>query len=111
MMLYQTLYRVTIQSYADLNHAFNEHHQVGPTEAEIARHDRLDSRVEKPRPPNAPQNPFFLASLRLRPDRIEVEPFEDVLKLIFQRITGLILETVLDIPPFTTDAEFKQYTQ
>ncbi|KAL7743998.1 hypothetical protein ACLKA6_001232 [Drosophila palustris] len=111
MMLYQALYRVTIQSYADLHHAFNEHHQVAPTEAEITRHDRLDQRVEKPRPPNAPQNPFFLASLRLLPDRIEVEPLEDVLKLIFQRITGLILETVLDIPPFTTDSEFTQYTQ
>ncbi|KAH8387117.1 hypothetical protein KR093_004852, partial [Drosophila rubida] len=111
MMLFQALYRVTIQSYEDLHHAFHEHHIVAPTEAEITRHDRLDARVEKPRPPNAPQMPFFLASLRLLPDRIEVEPLEDVLKLIFQRITGLILETVLDIPAFTTDAEYTQYTQ
>ncbi|KAH8299235.1 hypothetical protein KR044_006570, partial [Drosophila immigrans] len=111
MMLYQALYRVTIQSYEDLNHAFNEHHIVAPTEAEILRHDRLDARVEKTRPPNAPQMPFFLASLRLLPDRIEVEPLEDVLKLVFQRITGLILETVLDIPAFTTDSEYTQYTQ
>ncbi|XP_060664252.1 LOW QUALITY PROTEIN: dynein axonemal heavy chain 6 [Drosophila nasuta] len=111
MMLYQALYRVTIQSYEDLNHAFNEHHIVAPTEAEINRHDRLDAKVEKTRPSNAPQSPFFLASLRLLPDRIEVEPLEDVLKLIFQRITGLILETVLDIPAFTTDAEYTQFTQ
>ncbi|XP_030566728.1 dynein heavy chain 6, axonemal [Drosophila novamexicana] len=111
MMLYQALYRVTIQSFEELNHAFNEHHQVAPTEAEIVRHDRLDTKIEKPRPPNAPQNPFFLAQLRLLPDRIEVEPLEEILRLIFQRITGLILETVLDIQPFTTDAEFTQYTK
>ncbi|TDG42323.1 hypothetical protein AWZ03_011259 [Drosophila navojoa] len=110
MMLYQALYRVTIQSYADLHTAFDEHNKVAPTEEEIISHDRLDMTVEKPRPPEAPQAPFFLAQLRLLPDRIEVEPLEDVLKLIFQRITGLILESVLDIPPFTTDPEFTQYT-
>ncbi|XP_032594376.1 dynein axonemal heavy chain 6 [Drosophila grimshawi] len=110
LMLYQTLYRVTIQSYEDLHHAFNEHHLVGPTAAEIMRHERLDTKIEKTRPPSAPQTPFFLAQLRLLPDRIEVEPQEDILKLIFQRITGLILKTVLSIPPFTNDAEFKQYT-
>ncbi|ALC49870.1 Dhc16F [Drosophila busckii] len=111
MMLYQMLYRVTINSFADLHNAFNEHHSVGPSEAEITKHDRVDMRVEKPRPAHKPQNPFFLAQLRLLPDRIEVEPLEEVLKLIFQRITTLILDTVLDIQPFTTDQDFTQYTE
>lgn len=111
MMLYQALYRVTIRSYDELHQAFFAHHQVGPTEADILRHDRADIRVEKPRPPSAPQTPFFIAQLRLLPDRIEVEPLEDILRLIFHRITGLILETVMDIAAFTTDPIFVQYTQ
>lgn len=111
MMLYQALYRVTIRSYAELQHAFLVHHQVGPTEADIMKHDRVDTRIERPRPPSAPQIPFFIAQLRLLPDRIEVEPLEDILKMIFHRITGLILETVMDIAAFTTDPIFVQYTQ
>lgn len=111
MIMYQALYQVTIRSYRELNSAFVAHYQVGPTEADIMRHDRADIRIEKPRPPTAPKVPFFIAELRLLPDRIEVEPLEEILKMIFHRITGLILEVVLDIAPFTTDNLFIQYTQ
>jgi len=111
MMVYQMLYRITIKSFADLASAFELHDEVGPSEADINRHDRVDKRIEKQRPADKPQSPFFLAMLRLLPDRIDVEPSEDVIKIIFQRITGLILETVLEIHPFTTDPFFTQYTQ
>ncbi|XP_001354829.2 dynein heavy chain 6, axonemal [Drosophila pseudoobscura] len=111
MMVYQMLYRVTIKSFEDLAHSFEVHDAVGPTEADITRHSRTDKRVERQRPAESPQHPFFLAMLRLLPDRIDIEPSEEVIKIIFQRIIGLILETVLEIRPFTTDQYFKQYTQ
>ncbi|EDW82538.1 uncharacterized protein Dwil_GK25078 [Drosophila willistoni] len=111
MMVYQMLYRVTIKGFADLAFAFEEHDECGPSDLEITRHNRVDRAIERTRPPEKPQSPFFLAMLRLLPDRIDVEPSEDVIRLIFQRITSLILETVLDIHPLTTDPTFTQYTQ
>ncbi|XP_032581827.1 dynein heavy chain 6, axonemal [Drosophila sechellia] len=111
MMVYQMLYRITIKSFEDLATSFEVHDEVGPSEADINRHDRVDKRIEKQRPQDKPQSPFFLAMLRLLPDRIDIEPSEDIIRIIFQRITGLILETVLEIHPFTTDPFFTQYTQ
>ncbi|XP_043065698.2 dynein axonemal heavy chain 6 [Drosophila bipectinata] len=111
MMVYQMLYRITIKSFADLAWAFEVHDELGPSELDISKHERVDKKIEKPRPSDKPQSPFFLAMLRLLPDRIDVEPSEDVIRIIFQRITGLILETVLEIHPFTTDPFFSQYTQ
>ncbi|XP_017121821.1 dynein heavy chain 6, axonemal [Drosophila elegans] len=111
MMIYQMLYRITIKSFADLAQAFELHDELGPSEEDINRHNRVDKPVERQRPEDKPQSPFFLAMLRLLPDRIDVEPSEDVIRIIFQRITGLILETVLDIHPLTTDPYFLQYTK
>ncbi|XP_030378328.1 dynein heavy chain 6, axonemal [Scaptodrosophila lebanonensis] len=110
MMVYQMLYRVTIKSFADLAGAFDLHDRLGPSEAEIKRHQRLDKRIERTRPPKKPQSPFFLINLRLQPDRIDLEPQEEILKVVFQRIVGLILETVLEIRTFTTDPMYLQYT-
>ncbi|KAH8363782.1 hypothetical protein KR200_006735, partial [Drosophila serrata] len=111
MMVYQMLFRITLKSFQDLEDAFEVHDDLGPSEAEINLSMRLDRKIERLRPPEKPQHPFFVAKLRLLPDRIDVEPSEEVIKIIFQRITGLILETVLDIHPFTTDPYFSQYTK
>lgn len=105
------LYRITIKSFRDLAEAFEIHDELGPSEADISKNMRVDKKIEKPRPADKPQSPFFVARLRLLPDRIDVEPSEEVIKIIFQRITGLILETVLEIHPFTTDPYFTQYTK
>ncbi|BFG02702.1 dynein heavy chain 6 axonemal [Drosophila madeirensis] len=111
MMVFQMLYRVTTKSFADLAYALAMHDAAGPTDADIESHIETDMAVERQRPKNMPQHPFFLAMLKLLPDRIDIEPSENIIKIIFLRITELILETVLEIRPFTTDEYFWQYTK
>ncbi|XP_073833430.1 dynein heavy chain at 16F isoform X2 [Musca autumnalis] len=110
-MMYNMLHKVTVNSFRDLVNALQIHDAMGPAKELIQENLTLHEQLEAERPINAPQKPFFVTNLHLLPDRIEIEPSEEVMKHIFTRISTLILETVMEIENFTDDKTYIQFTE
>lgn len=54
-LVYQTLYRITTASFAELARALEIHDQIGPTKDLIRENTNLCDQVERKRPENGPQ--------------------------------------------------------
>ncbi|XP_018800561.1 PREDICTED: dynein heavy chain 6, axonemal [Bactrocera latifrons] len=110
-LMYHMLHQLTAKSFRALVESMAMHHKIAPTMEELQENQRLDEQIEVSRPENIPANPFFIAELYMLTDRIDVDPSEEVLKHIFQRISSLILETVTEMENYTDDKLFNQYTE
>ncbi|XP_075157385.1 dynein heavy chain at 16F [Haematobia irritans] len=110
-MMYNMLHKVTANSFRDLVKAMAVHDALGPSMEILRENLTLHEQLEVERPVDAPQNPFFVTNLHLLPDRIDIEPSEEIMKNIFTRISTLILETVTEIQNFTDDKTYNQFTE
>ncbi|XP_037937177.1 dynein heavy chain 6, axonemal [Teleopsis dalmanni] len=105
------LHKIVAQSTNDLAVALQTHDELGPTVEQIEGNLSVSEQIEPKRPDNKPQRPFLLAELIMLSDRIEVDPSEEILRVIFHRIHSLILDTVMAFKSFTDDPTFNQFTE
>uniref|UniRef100_A0A1B0FG22 AAA+ ATPase domain-containing protein n=1 Tax=Glossina morsitans morsitans TaxID=37546 RepID=A0A1B0FG22_GLOMM len=110
-LMYHMLFKVTCHSFHDLVKAMEIHDIASPSKELLKKNLSLHEQLETERTENFPQSPFFVANLHLLPDRIDIEPSEEIMKHIFNRISTLILETVTEIDNFTDDKTYLKFTE
>lgn len=69
------LYSIAKDTFKLLADSLNAHDIIGPSDDSLLGTE-VDLIIENQRPEDAPQNPFFLAELILKPDKVEVDPPE-----------------------------------
>ncbi|CAD7077293.1 unnamed protein product [Hermetia illucens] len=109
-MVLTLCHRILRKSFNDYSMAFDVHDKLGPP-LENLDNLALDVQIEEPRPEKMPKNPFFLAELVLKPDKVEVDPSENVMLHIVQQFENLMLEAMDELRPYTNDAFFNQFTE
>lgn len=70
-----SLYNIAKDTFKLIADSLRVHDIIGPTDESLLGTE-VDLPIEDQRPEDCPQDPFFLAELILKPDKVEVDPPE-----------------------------------
>lgn len=111
LMTINLLSTVLCESFEDLTKIFQIHTKYGPSFEKLKASNDFDTRLEEPRPIYAPQDPFLVAELVLKPDKVETDPSRDVTLYVIGQMIDLFWEAIHNVKPFQSTEKFKLFTE
>ncbi|XP_044766447.1 dynein axonemal heavy chain 6 [Coccinella septempunctata] len=109
-MMINMLHLLLTKTLEQMNHVFEQHIQFLPSKEEIVEMEDLSVTLEKQRPPDAPQLPFFYLYFFLKPSSLKIDPSIEVTLNILTQVEDMWREHTTSIKCFVADATFNCFT-